>query len=181
MLNKWIKACVGVAVGLTVASVALASTGLPASTTPRQKITYLNANGSMPGLSYPVPALAQNAIDTCFVNVSPVLRVYLGTSNAPTIGLVSGYASTVAGDSLNVSIDVGTNSEGPWVNVVNFANAYSHTASLGLRNNLVATTTLLMAPVWRVRLKSKGTAALTAGKNFYFFFPTIGTGSPVPK
>jgi hypothetical protein len=173
-MNRFIKALVGTVVGLGIAATAMGSTGLPASTTPRQTIEYIGVNTPMPGLAYKLPALAQNAIDTCFVNVAPVFSSYLGASNAATTALVTGYASTVAGDSLNVSIDVGTNSEGPWVNVVSIANSYSHTAALGLRNNLVANSTLLMAPFWRVRLKSKGTATLVANKKFYIFFPHVG-------
>lgn len=176
-MNRFIKALLGTAVGLGIAANAFALTGYNAANA-RQTIEYIGTNTAMPGLAYKVPALAQNAIDTCFVNVAPVLRSYIGGSSAPTLAVVTGYASTVAGDSLNVSIDVGINSEGPWLNVVNFANAYSHTAALPVRNNLVATSTLLYSPFWRVRLKSKGTATLVANKKFFVYFPS--PAAPIP-
>lgn len=179
MLNKWIKAAFGVALVVGLAAPAGAMTGYNAANTP-QKITYVGINTALPGFWYTLPALAQNAIDTLTVPVAQVLKVYAGNSNAPTVATVTGYASTVAGDSLNVSIDVSVDPSGSWLNAVNFANAFSHTASLGARYNATAATTLIPAPFWRLRVKSKGTAALIAGKRFFVYFPVVSSAIP-PK
>jgi len=169
MLNKWIKAAVGAAVGIGIAATAFAST----STIPVALNNSSASQNTLPGVKFTLPALAQNAIDTTIVNVGPYIRPFIGASGVPATIVSSSYGSTVAGDSLNVSIDVGPTSAGPWFNAVNFANAYSHTATLCVRSNIPAHSVIPVCPFWRMRVKSKGTAALTAGRYFYLMFPVV--------
>jgi hypothetical protein len=93
---------------------------------------------------------------------------------------VQGYNSLVAGDSTNVTIQVGPTAQGPWiVSNVNFGtastvNMSSTTASIPVRSKTFLHTDIPFAQYWRILVKSKGTAALTAGRMYSIFFPTVG-------
>lgn len=169
MLNKWIKAAVGTVVGIGIAASAFAST----TTVPVALNNSAASQNTLPGVKFTLPALAQNAIDTTIVGVGPYIRPFIGASGVPATIITTSYGTTVAGDSLNVSIDVGPTASGPWFAAVSFANAYSHTASLAVRSNIPAHSVIPVSPFWRMRIKSKGTAALTAGKYFYLMFPVV--------
>jgi len=170
-MNRLLKAAAISVMVLLGVSNAMAST-----TTVATKIPSTSDNSNvLVGLSYPVPALAQNAIDTTIVNVRGIIRPFIGASGVPATILSTSYGTSVAGDSLNVSIDVGPTASGPWFTAVSFANAYSHTATLAMRSNIPAHSVIPIAPYWRIRLKSKGTAALVADKKFYLFFPAVAS------
>jgi hypothetical protein len=77
MVKNILKSLVIAAVGVGLAAGAMASTGMPYSTTPAQKITYFTST-NMRGFSYPLPALAQNYVDTLVVNVSQVFSSFVG-------------------------------------------------------------------------------------------------------
>lgn len=173
-MNRLLKAAAISVMVLICAGQAGATTSTVVTTNP--------ANASnpavVPGFSYALGALAQNAIDTTIVNVRGLIRPFIGASGVPATIITTSYGSSVAGDSLNVSVDVGVTASGPWFTAVSFANAYSHTASLAVRSNIPAHSVLPITPFWRLRVKSKGTAALTAANRFYVQFPVVSTVPP---
>lgn len=173
-MNRILKIITASVVCVVLAGPVQASTGVAAwGGAAVQKITY-TTTGPMPGFSYILPALAQNEIDTLVINVKSVIHPYLGASSVPTVLVSNAYDGAVAGDSTNFSMDIGASADGPWLAVVSLANAYSTTASLPVRSNIQAHTSIPVSPYWRLRIKSKGTAALSGTRRYYVYFPVVG-------
>jgi len=119
---------------------------------------------------------ATTGIDTSTVFVGPYMRPFVGASSVPTVTFTIAGSMSAAADSVNVGLDVGPTSSGPWTQVYAIGTAGSAgitltNAACSVTKNVV-NTTLPFMPWWRTRIRRTAGTALTS-KTFYIFFPAL--------
>lgn len=178
MLNKWIKAAVGAAVGIGIAAT---SFGAPTSfVTP----TYFGEGTSNPGVSIILPTCASGDTISFIVKPTRLISVEKGgntTTNQSSYGMVTALGAQAAGDSVSVSIDAGTrplnytpgwitvDTFASWLNTVGGNTTFGSSVAAPVKVAYVSQATIPITPYWRVRILTK--SAITAGTQFSITFP----------
>lgn len=177
MLNKWIKAAVGAAVGIGIAAT---SFGAPTSfVTP----TYSGEGTSYPRVGIILPACASGDTVSFIVNTRRVLKLDRGgnTTAAPYFTMVTALGAQAAGDSVSVAIDAGVrplnyspgwvavDTFASWLNTVGGGTTFGNSTAAPVKVANVICSTIPPGPFWRVRVLTKSTIA--AGTQFEIGFP----------
>lgn len=180
MLNKWIKAAVGAAVGIGIAAT---SFGAPTSfVTP----TYFGEGTSNPGFRITLPASASGDTISCIVAASRLIGLERGgnTTGASYYTMVTALGAKAAGDSVQVAIDAGlnpityspgwvnTDTYATWRNTVGGNTTYGTSVAAPVKVAVVLSQgsgSIPPATFWRVRILTLST--LAAGTPFQVTFP----------